>query len=232
MSIGHTDIQAQVDGGSNSHIFDNVTYFHSFTQTKGTITQVTGDIGHHEGVGIVLIWIQEELIIPLYPCYLMKNNPQNTISTTAIKKYNDFRSVRIEALEWVRFTDANGKSVRVRTNQEKVKEEVLDYITYDIMTTSNNESTNEYVSIPSSANTQEHISDLLIPPTINHAFTKNEDLDQILLHRRLGHASNAKIDQMGKLGIMDDLPKRQSKSYKNTNCPCTICWKASTVNVP
>ena len=183
MSIGHSDIQAQVDGGSNSHIFDNIAYFHNFTQIKGTITQVTGDIGHHEGVGIVLIRLHEELIIPLYPCYLMTNNPQNTVSTTAIKKYNEFRSVRQEALEWIRFTDSNGKSVRIRTCQDKVQDEVLDYITFDIMTTTTNGSRNDFVSIPSSTNTTKYISDLLIPPTTNHAFTKNEELDQIIVHR-------------------------------------------------
>ena len=35
----------------------------------------------------------------------MRDNPQNTISTTAIKKYNDFRSVRVEALEWFKVTN-------------------------------------------------------------------------------------------------------------------------------
>ena len=112
----------------------------------------------------------------------MTNNPQNTVSTTAIKKYNEFRSVRQEALEWIRFTDSNGKSVRIRTCQDKVQDEVLDYITFDIMTTTTNGSRNDFVSIPSSTNTTKYISDLLIPPTTNHAFTKNEELDQIIVH--------------------------------------------------
>ena len=104
-----------MDGGSNSQIFRDETYFHAFTPTKGKITQVTWDTGEYEGVGIVLCQIGEEMIIPLYPAYLMRDNPQNKISSTAIKKYNDFCSVQIEALEWFKVTNLEGKSVRVST---------------------------------------------------------------------------------------------------------------------
>ena len=42
------------------------------------------------------------MTIPLYPSYLMRNKPQNTIYTIVTKNYNDFHSVRIEALEWLK----------------------------------------------------------------------------------------------------------------------------------
>ena len=74
----------------------------SFTYSyKGNIIQVTGTSGDYEGVWIIICQIGDDPVtIPLYSSYLMRDNPQNTISTTAIKKYNDFHSVRVEALEW------------------------------------------------------------------------------------------------------------------------------------
>ena len=65
----------------------------------------------------------------------MVDNPQNTISTTAIKQYNEYRSVRTEALEWVKFTSAEGQSTRVPSERKTVEKEVLDYIKFDIMKT-------------------------------------------------------------------------------------------------
>ena len=53
-----------------------------------------------------------ELSLPLYPTYLVTQNPQNTLSTTAIHKYNEYRSVRIDALEYLKLTDNRGKSTR------------------------------------------------------------------------------------------------------------------------
>ena len=72
--------------------------FYSITNTTGKITQVTGDTGEYTGIVIVLGKIGD-IITPLYPSYLMKNDPQNTILTTAIVKYNDFRSVCTDALD-------------------------------------------------------------------------------------------------------------------------------------
>ena len=52
---------------------------------KGKILQVTGTSGEFEGVGIVIIQIGDNPVtITLYPSYLTRDNPQNTISTTAI----------------------------------------------------------------------------------------------------------------------------------------------------
>ena len=79
---------------------------------------------------------------------------------------------------------------------------------------------------------QQSTSEFLIPPTTNHAFSKNDILDDKIVHRRLGHALEERINKMAKLDIFLDLPKRKSKRYKKQNCRCSICWKASTVNLP
>ena len=225
------NVEAQLDGGSNSHIFKSEEYFHTITHTQGQITQVTGDTGEYTGIGIVLGKIGD-IIIPLYPTYLMKDNPQNTISTTAIKKYNDFRSVRIEALEWFKVTTSDGQSTRISTERKTVENENLDYIKIDIMQTTTEQQQDEYVSAAPTIRESEYTSEFLIPPTTNHAFSKNEALDETIVHRRLGHAMDDRIDKMAKLDIILDLPKRKSKKYRKQHCRCVICWKASTVNLP
>ena len=48
------------------------------------------------------------IIIPLWPSYYISQNPQNTISQTALKYYNEFRNVRTEALRWVQMTTDTG----------------------------------------------------------------------------------------------------------------------------
>lgn len=79
MTVIVADIDAQLNGGSNSHLFDKARCFYAFTPCKRIIMQITGDFGHYEGVDIVLGRIGRDLIVLLYSSYLMPNNPQNTI---------------------------------------------------------------------------------------------------------------------------------------------------------
>ena len=65
MTMTTADLEAQVDGGSNSNIVDKHEYFFTFTKYKGNIQQVTGEIRRYEGVGIVLGRIGQDIIIPL-----------------------------------------------------------------------------------------------------------------------------------------------------------------------
>ena len=50
--------------------------FFAFSPTKVKITQVTGDSGTYEGVGIVFSKLSDSHFIPLYPSYIMHNSPQ------------------------------------------------------------------------------------------------------------------------------------------------------------
>ena len=81
-------------------------------------------------------------------------------------------------------------------------------------------------------NDLKHKSDLLIPPKVNNAFSKNKALDNTLVHRRLAHKMEERADKMAKLDIILDLPKRNSKRYQKQKYRYLICWKASTVNLP
>ena len=104
----------------------------------------------------------------MYPSYLMKDNPQNTISTTTVKKYNDYRSVRVEAFEWFKITNSEGQSTRISTNTKRVETENLDYIKIDILKTSTEQPEDDYISAAPNTVDIKYKSEFLIPPTINH----------------------------------------------------------------
>ena len=97
----------------------------------------------------------------------MPDNPQNTISTTAIKRYNDYMSVQVETSEWFRITIQEGKSARVPTITKNVEEELLDYIKIDIMDTTTEQESNEYISAAPEINNDKYKSDILIPHIVN-----------------------------------------------------------------
>ena len=65
-----------------------------------------------EGMGIVpMSFPGSNHLYLLYPSYHMPNNPQDTLSLSALKSYSEARSVRIEALSWVRVVSNGGDSV-------------------------------------------------------------------------------------------------------------------------
>ena len=52
--------------------------------------------------GLVIVKITKtKIIISLWPSYYISQNSENTISQTALEHYNQFISVRNEALRWL-----------------------------------------------------------------------------------------------------------------------------------
>ena len=92
----------------------------------------------------------------------------------------------------------------------------MDYIKFDIMDTTTNQQQQHYVSAVPNIKQPEYKSDFLIPLTINHAFSKNEMLNDTIAHRRLGHAMDDKIEKMVKLDIILDSPKRKNTKISET----------------
>ena len=72
---------------------------------------------------------------------------------------------------------------------------------------------------------------MLIPPMVNHLFPQNGELNQKVVHRILGHVHDEKMNDMSRLEIIKDLPKRKLKRCVYHKVKCWICWKASIVNV-
>ena len=52
-------------------------------------------------------------IISLWPSFYISQNPQNTGSQTELKNYKQFRSVRNEALIWVKITTNTENKIKV-----------------------------------------------------------------------------------------------------------------------
>ena len=66
----------------------------------------------------------------------------------------------------------------------------------------------DFMSVAPKINRTEYKSEQLVPPTINRVFCKNEALNITIVHRRLGHALDEKVDKMAKLSIILDFPKK------------------------
>ena len=122
-----------MDGGANSHIFRNKKSFWKYVPTSSLIQQVSGSTATCEGIGIVLARFPGlESIFPLFPCYHMSNNPQDTLGLPPIKFYNKARSVRAEALSWLKIVHQNGAYSMMSTLPRLRHTELLDYISIDI----------------------------------------------------------------------------------------------------
>ena len=65
--------------------------------------------------GLVIIKIPKtNIITPLFLSYYIPQNPQKSIQT-ALKHYNEFRSVRTDALRWVKMTIDTGMKIKFET---------------------------------------------------------------------------------------------------------------------
>ena len=107
----------QIYGGSNSHVLTDIENFLQYKEGPIKIQQLSGTTSSARGYGIEVIRIPKtDMIIPLWPVYHMPENPQNTLSQNALKDYNKFRSVRTEALQWIKFTNHLGNTSRLHTN--------------------------------------------------------------------------------------------------------------------
>ena len=63
----------------------------------------------------------------------MTQNPQNTISSSALKNYNQFRSVRTEDLIWLQITTDTGMKLKVETTVNERDQQLLGLITIDVI---------------------------------------------------------------------------------------------------
>ena len=64
-----------LDGDTNVFIFTKWEYFWTYTLKITLLQQVGESILNSTGTGIVLIYLNNQFIIPLYPCYHINNNP-------------------------------------------------------------------------------------------------------------------------------------------------------------
>ena len=93
---------SRLDGESNSHIFANITMFTYIRPVKCNVKILNSSKDPSKVIGIVIIKIpKSNIIITFWPTYYIAQNRQYTINETALKHYNQFRSVKTEALWWL-----------------------------------------------------------------------------------------------------------------------------------
>ena len=84
-----------------------------FVSTKSTVKLANGNIGHAQGIGIIICcFLNCSIICPVGPVYYCPGHPSNTISSGALKYYVGFLKVRSEPLENCGFVDPQGHSWR------------------------------------------------------------------------------------------------------------------------
>ena len=69
----------------------------------------------------------------LYPYYYMPDNPQNTMGLPALTYYEEMKSVRLEALAWIRFATKGGTTLMQTTIPHYYKSQLMDYIPITIV---------------------------------------------------------------------------------------------------
>ena len=171
-----------------------------------------GNYGKAIGIGIIIITFADlPTVFPLYPCYHMSGNPQDTFSPPACKHYIlDTRSVRYEALEWSRLTTANNKSARITTIHKYRDMEIQDYMKINIMTT-------QHFSTDPTHNSyriQKKLFFSTLHPNSIIPLLKNDDPDWTIIHRRLDYVKDNVLTEMYKHNTIDGLPQRFSTEFQ------------------
>ena len=121
-------VLTHINGGANSFVFTDRKLFWKYQEIKSSVRMGDGRKVTAIGIGIVIIRLPNiPNPLPLYPCYHMPNNPQNTFSPPAFKAYTpNIKHTRIETLEWIRFTMTDGKASRLPTISHYHQKETQD----------------------------------------------------------------------------------------------------------
>ena len=124
----------QLDGGSNSHLFSNITIFTYTRPEKCNVKITNGRKSPAKGLGTLIIRVPiTNIIIPLWPSYYIPQTPQNAIIQTTLKHYNEFIRVRNEALRWLKVTIDTRDKIKFDTESKERDKQLLFFITIEII---------------------------------------------------------------------------------------------------
>ena len=80
-------------------MFTDIKQFAYIRLVQCNVQIINGRKAPTKGFGFVIFKnLKTNIIIPIWPSYYMPQKPQNTISKTALKYYNEFRNIKTEAL--------------------------------------------------------------------------------------------------------------------------------------
>ena len=108
----------------------------------------------------------------------MKKKPQNIISQTALKHYNQFRNVRTDALRWLQINTDTGNKLKAETIAQERDKQLLHFVTIDVLTV-------EQQHYP-----DQDIINITMNPIIN-SYLNNQPISWKLIYRRLLHPSES-----------------------------------------
>lgn len=166
--------------------------------------QLDGSITTAEGYGLKLIQhLPSKYIIPLWPTYFMPNNNQCTFSPTALKHYLKYPSVTTYHLQSLHITTPCNQLLEFPSLATFKSSKALDFHQFVVVHPTHRLS--------------------YLPPAIVKAATI-PSLTRALLHQRLGHGSDRKLDLMCRQQTLLGLPKRP---FPQSTQVCPICIKAS-----
>ena len=115
-------------------MFTNIKLFSYIRPVKCNVQILNGSKYTSKSFGLVIIKKPKtNIIIQLWPPYYITQNPQNIISQNALKNYNKLRKVGTEDLRWVQMTTYIGVKLKVDTLAKEIDQQLLDFITIDIL---------------------------------------------------------------------------------------------------
>ena len=178
------------DGGENIAVTNYMSHISMFVPTKATLKLANGNIGHSQGIGIILYSCPNRPIIyPVGPVYYCPGHSSNTISLGALKSYVDFQKVTYEPLEHCDFVYPQGCYWRsTHQTQNNLYYLQIKIIKYNLKRNKN-----------------------ILVPTV-WALSKLNLYH--LVHNIVGRVSITRLRRMAKTLLMKGLPK-QSMTWKS-----------------
>ena len=115
-------------------MFTDITMLTYIRSVNCNVQIINGRKTLAKGFSLVIIIIPtNKIIIPICPSYYMQQNPQNTISQTTLKYYNQFISERNETIRWLKIAIDTGKKLKVETTVIEIDQKLLYFITIDVL---------------------------------------------------------------------------------------------------
>ena len=82
------------DVGANVAVKNCMSTFSMFVPTKAALKMANGNMGHAQGIGIILCRFSYSLVVyPVGPVYYFPGHPSSTISSGALKFYIGFKKL-------------------------------------------------------------------------------------------------------------------------------------------
>ncbi len=164
---------------------------------------------HAEGYGIKLIQCPTtNYIILLWPTYFMPHNTHPTLSPTALKHYLKYPKVITDHLHSLQITTTCGRILTFPSIPQHTKNNVLDYHLFNVV---------------------KPLTQSTIHPILQANKSYISPLTRPLVHQRLAHCNQRKLDDMCRRSTLLGLPR---KPFPPCTHQCPICLMSKFSHPP